>query len=249
MSAVGLSIRVGSRSALAMTVALALLCAVAWGVLASGVTGHMSHHELLGSDQLPPIGGVLAFLGNWQLMVVATMLPAAIPAMVARLGRADGGWPAASVVITGIAAVCAVWTGFGVAVLAGDGVLHRLVDAWPWLEAHDWIVTSAVLVGAGIGLLVVRQKTGGGRAARGTPWQDAVSGLGHCWLLMLVMFALALESLAWIAVLAIVMTAQRLGWFGRALAPLVGVVLIGAAVLVALRAGGLVAWPLPSAPS
>src|SRR5215475_10903845 len=105
-------------------------------LLASGVTGHMSHDELLGSDHLPQLAPLLAFLGNWLLMVAAIMLPLSIPAIAARARRSGRWWAAAGAV----AATCVVWTGFAVAVLAGDSVVHRLVAGWPWLEEHEWLV-------------------------------------------------------------------------------------------------------------
>jgi hypothetical protein len=93
--------------------------------------------------QLPHPAAFLAFLGNWQLMVAATMLPTAIPAMAARARRTDRWWAATSAVV---AATCAVWTGFAVAVLAGDCLVHRLVAEWSWLAKREWLVPSAVLV-------------------------------------------------------------------------------------------------------
>jgi predicted metal-binding membrane protein len=56
---------------------------------------------------------------------------------------------------------------------------------------------------------------------------------------MLVMFAVGVESLLWMAVLAAVMTVERVTRYGSRLAPLVGLALIGVAVLAPLHDGGL----------
>ena len=55
---------------------------------------------------------------------------------------------------------------------------------------------------------------------------------------MLVMFAVALESLLWMAVLAVVMTVERVTAHGSRLAPLVGTALISLAVLSPLHLTG-----------
>src|SRR5437588_846745 len=83
------------------------------------------------------------------------------------------------------------------AVLAGDSVVHRLVAQWPWLEEREWLVSSAVLVLAGLVQLAPfqRRALASARRASSPPWRYAILCLGSCWALMLVMFAVALESL------------------------------------------------------
>ena len=237
MSEARLSIRPGLGPAIAPAAALGLLAAAAWALLASGATGHMSHDALLGSGRLPHLAPLLAFLGNWQLMVAATMLPLAIPAIAARAHRTGRGWAAAGAVA---AAICVVWTGFAVAVLAGDSVVHRLVAGWPWLAEREWLVASAVLVLAGLVQLAPfqRRALASARGTSGPPWRYAIWCLRSCWALMLVMFAVALESLLWMAVLAVIMTVERVTAHGSRLAPAVGVALIGLAVLPPLHLAG-----------
>jgi predicted metal-binding membrane protein len=234
----------GPKPPVAATAALWSLTAVAWVVLVSGVSGHMSHDELLGTGHLPEPGAVLAFLGAWQVMVIATMLPAAIPAITARIRRyANASATAtAGAIAVSILAVCAVWTGFAVAVLAGDSVLHRLVNAIPWLADHEWLVMSATLITAGI-----IQLSPLGRPAFTEPstklgpfWQDALSCLRDCWLLMVVMFAIALDNLLVMAALTPVMALQHAPRLGSRLVSMTALVLIGAGVLISIHGGGLV---------
>jgi predicted metal-binding membrane protein len=194
---------------------------------------------VLGSGQLPRPGTLLAFLGNWQLMVVATMLPPAIPAVAARARRTRRWWATTGAVV---AATCAVWTGFAVAMLAGDSMVHRLVAAWPWLGNRQWLVTSATLVLAGTVQLTPfeRRALAATRSGSGSPWRYAVSCLRSCWALMLVMFAVGVESLLWMALLATIMTVERVARHGSRLAPPSGLALITVAALAPLHAGGLV---------
>jgi predicted metal-binding membrane protein len=162
----------------------------------------------------------------------------AIPAVAARARRTQR-WAATTSAAT--ATTCAVWTGFAVAMLAGDSMVHRLVAAWTWVGNRDWLVTSAMLVLAGTVHLgpFQRRALASARSASSPPWRYAITCLGSCWALMLVMFAVGLESLLWMALLAAVMTVERVARYGPRLAPLVGLALISAAVLAPLHPGGL----------
>jgi predicted metal-binding membrane protein len=167
-------------------------------------------------------------------MVAAMMLPLAIPAIAAQARRTGRWWAAASAVA---ATLCVVWTGFAVALLAGDSVVHRLVAGWPWLAEHEWLVASAVLVIAGIVQLAPfqRRALAAAHSAPSPPWRYAVSCLRSCWPLMLVMFAVALESLLWMAALAVILTVERVSAHGSRLAVPVGAALICLAVLPPLH--------------
>jgi len=56
---------------------------------------------------------------------------------------------------------------------------------------------------------------------------------------MLVMFAVGVESLLWMVLLATVMTVERVASCGSRLAPPVGLALISVAVMAPLHTGGL----------
>jgi predicted metal-binding membrane protein len=230
--------RPGLDQAVPVVAVLGTLAAAAWAMLASGTVGHVSHGMAVGSGRLPRAGTVVAFLGNWQLMVVAMMLPPAIPAVAARARRSQRWWATTGAVVV---AICVVWAGFAVAALAADFVVHRLVAAWSWLENRPWLVTSAVLVLAGAAHMTPfeRRALAAARSPSSPPWRYAISCLGSCWALMLVMFAIGFESLLLMAVLATVMTVERVARYGSRLAPPVGLALISVAVLVSLHAGGL----------
>jgi predicted metal-binding membrane protein len=238
MSETGLFTRPGLDQAIPVVAVLGSLAAAAWAMLAGGTVGHASHEVVLGSGQLPRLGTLVAFLGNWQVIVVATMLPPAIPAVAARARRTQRWWATTGAVM---ATTCAVWTGFAVAMLAGDSVVHRLVAAWPWLGNREWLVTSAMLVLAGTVHLAPfeRRALAAARSASSPPWRYAITCLGRCWALMLVMFAVGVESLLWMVLLATVMTVERVAGCGSRLAPPVGLALISVAVMAPLHTGGL----------
>jgi predicted metal-binding membrane protein len=225
-----------------VVVVLGALAAAAWALLASGAVHHPSHDALLGSGHLPRLGALAAFLGQWQLMVAAMMLPPAIPAAVARARRTGRWW---STVSTVVATTGVVWTGFVVAVLAGDAVVHRLVATWSWLGNRQWLVASAVLLVAGAVHLAPWERHALARAratagaAHGSAWRYATACLGSCWALMLVMLAADADSLLWMAFLATVMLVQRVTRYGARLAPLVGLGLLSLAVEVPFHSGAL----------
>jgi len=43
------------------------------------------------------------------------------------------------------ATVARLWSGFGLAALAGHAAVHTLVDRWPCLDAHSGLILAATL--------------------------------------------------------------------------------------------------------
>lgn len=235
--------------AVAVTLGLA---AAAWALLVVGsvVGGEalVSHHEVVEGER-PLLLGVAAFVPAWSLMVGAMMLPSTVPVVgaYARLtgdrphhGRALGAF---------LAAYLLVWLGFGLVALAGDVGLHELTHRWEWLEQHPSAVTAGVFGVAGVVQFLpvtrrcldecrdpVRLLTRGGGAGAGA-WRvgvhHGVACLGVTWALMLLMFAVGLHHLVWVALLTAVIVAEKVLPGGCRLVPLVGAVLLGAAVVVA----------------
>jgi len=213
-------------------VALGVLAAAAWVVLAAGLVEHPSHDALLGHGHAPSRAMLGAFLLGWLLMVVAMMLPASIPAVLARARdtAARRLWAATAGLVV---ATCAVWSGFAMVTLAGDAVVHRVVDSWHWLGEREVLVAAAVLVLAGMFHLSPLQRRlldAARRPPRHLP-RHALSCLGSCGALMLVMFAVGVGSLLWMAVLTLVMTVEHGARSGPRLVPIAGIalVLLGAA--------------------
>jgi predicted metal-binding membrane protein len=215
--------------------AAAAWVALAAGV--GGHTSHdevLGHGSGLGHASHPAT--FAALFGGWLLMVAAMMLPPEI-ASAGWVGSpvARRGWAAAGAVAAKVAGTtCAVWMGFAVVALSGDALVHALVDSSPWLTG---LVAPAVLVGAGAFQLTPakqrllaevrlgysdrttssdRTDTGVHPNGRNTErpvghpsWRHALRCVGSCWALMLVMFAVGMGNLVWMAVLTALMIAER----------------------------------------
>jgi predicted metal-binding membrane protein len=257
---------VPGRRALTLTVVGA--SALAWAVLA-GAGGAFDHHALGGHapgghhdhTEAGPLPAAVTVLLGWAVMVVAMMLPPALPmldllrALVARHRHPR------LLLLAGVAGFVGVWTVVGTLLVAGDAGLHAVAERVGWLAAHPNVVAGGVLVGAGLYqfsplkeacLRACRSPRGfavahwrGARSASAeaatVTGAYAVSCAGCCWALMAVSFAVGAAALPVMVVLAVLMAAERLVRRGRRLVRPVGVVAValGIAVLLDLLPAGL----------
>ncbi len=232
---------------------ISLTVAAAWlAVLIAGITGvgvHFHHDTLIEHGSLPLPPALLVFLVAWQLMTGAMMLPSSLPLLrlferVATTQASPGA--ARRAFISGYALV---WTVFAAVAFVGDAALHQLADTTPWLASRPWLISGGLLALAGVAqftplttrclhecrhpvaYLMQRYRPGVDEAFR-LGRNHAFYCLGCCWGLMLVMFRAGVASLSWMAGLTAVMVYEKVGGHGAALAPIVGVVLIGGALLV-----------------
>jgi predicted metal-binding membrane protein len=187
------------------------------------------------------LGALGWFLGLWATMMAAMMLPATAPVITLHARSAGG---AASVAFVG--GYLAVWVAVG---LAAYGIYSAIAALDPaaiaWDEAGPYVAGGAVAA-AGVyqltplkevclrhcrsplHLLLTRSRPG----LRGAASMGAEHGLwcaGCCWGLMLVLFAVGVMSLFWMAVIAAVILAEKaLPTGGRLARPLgVGLVVLG----------------------
>ena len=242
------------RIPLAVPAAIALAWAVALAAEASG-TASTLHHDSLFEGGLPRWAALALFLGSWQLMTAAMMLPSSLP-LVRLFWAASRRREALAAFLGGYVLV---WSLFGLAAFAGDGLLHELVRALPVLEERPWLIAGGVLVTAGAfqftslkdacldecrhpAVFLMRKYRRGTGAAFRLGRDHGVFCLGCCWALMLVMFAAGFANLAWMAVLAAVTAYEKIGRHGRVLTPVLGVALVGWGAVVLAHP----AW-LPSA--
>jgi predicted metal-binding membrane protein len=213
--------------------------ALAWALIvladATGFAGALHHHALIeGGVALPAAVGL--FAAGWVVMVAAMMLPASSVA-IQRHGGA----------VRFIAAYMATWTAFGLACFAGDAVIHRTVDATPWLAANSWIVAAGTLVLAGVyQLLPVKRRfldacrvpatsaRHDHRGAGSAGIAHAVDCIGATGPLMLLMFAAGFASLAWMVALTALMLYEVRGTRSAAVVRASGVLLIWLAVLTSI---------------
>jgi predicted metal-binding membrane protein len=147
----------------------------------------------------------------------------------------------------------AVWTVFGCAALAFDGLVHHAVDTWPWLDAHHHhhLVGAGVLALAGAyqlsplkdaclrtcrhpaAYLLAKYRRGTGAALR-IGAGHGLFCLGCCWALMLVMFSVGVASLVAMAFLTVLMVYEKTQPRGRQVVPVAGVTLFAMALMTAV---------------
>lgn len=126
------------------SVAAALLAGAALWALASTAWSPLMHRGGHAHAPYPAVLVAAAWMVGWVLMAVAMMLPTAIP-LIAAAGRAARGTPVAFLT----AGFLGVWTAFGVALLAGLGLLGAVLRLAP-LDPRPEMVAVAALAVAGV---------------------------------------------------------------------------------------------------
>jgi predicted metal-binding membrane protein len=152
---------------LLVTASVVSLAALAWGMLAlwsaSPYARYLDHGRwldaiLLGTlCRVVPQGAALLtwtvpallYAAAWLLMIVAMMLPTALPVVgiLARItaGRDDAGRLLA---LAGLGYVVA-WTGFGLVAHAADAAVYTAASSSPWFATRGWVIGAVILAGAG----------------------------------------------------------------------------------------------------
>jgi predicted metal-binding membrane protein len=235
-------------------VALAWAALLVWG--GSPYGSYLHHQALIHAGSVFGTSfalRLLLFVAGWALMTVAMMLPTSLPLvslfrtmMSARPNRAR----LLTLLVSGY---ILVWTAFGAGAYVLDAGIHATVNAIPWLSDHSWLITVAILLGAGLYQFsplkyVCLEKCRSPYSFVMSHWHgvnaDAESlrlGLAHgaycvgcCWSLMLLMFAVGMGNVAWMLGLAVAMGIEKNFSWGRRLTPFLGVVLISAGVTALL---------------
>lgn len=199
----------------------------------------------------------------WCAMVLAMMLPTAGPmvvtyAEIAETAAAKHEPVASPLVLT--AGYAAVWLGFALAATLLQWGLARLALLDPAMTSPSGLFSGAIFIGAGAYQFSALKHACLTRCQRPFPfffanWTSEPSGvfrlglrqgldcLGCCWAMMLVMFAVGVMNVVWMAALGLVMAVEKVtttGRFSRA----VGAVLlvVGAAFVVSAIAAHWPAW-------
>jgi predicted metal-binding membrane protein len=222
-------------------IAAAWLLAV-W-VQASGRSQAL-HHDWLIDGGLPLAIGLVVFLLAWQVHLAAMMLPSSLP-LIALFSQASAAQPAPGRARAAfLGGYASVWTTFGAAAFIGDVVLHRAVHRWTWLGARTWLITGVVLLVAGLfqfsaakdrclqqcrhpGAFLLRHYERGTGGAFRMGRRHGLFCLGCCWALMLLMFAVGVANLIWMAPLAVVMFVEKTSRRGAEITAATGIVLLG----------------------
>ncbi|MGH7089355.1 MAG: DUF2182 domain-containing protein [Stellaceae bacterium] len=180
----------------------------------------------------------------WIVMMAGMMLPSATPMIVLyALGeRRRGSAPLlrTSVFVLGYALV---WTGFSLAALGTQDLLSRLGLLASEMKLTNGILGGALFVAAGLyewsplkkRCLAVCQSPFGFIAGHWRPGAIGAlrMGLGHgtycllcCWALMLLLFAVGVMNLVWVAALGVLVLLQKLCPAPRAVARATGFAMV-----------------------
>ena len=229
-------------------------------VAASLVTWIVTIDRMRGMDAGPgtDLGGLGWFIGVWVTMMAAMMLPSAAPMVlvVHRVSamRARPGPRATLATWVFVVGYVAVWTVYG---LAAYGLFRALRAADPGFLAWDRqgpLVAGIAVVAAGVYQLtplkhaclrhcrtplhfVMHRWREGGAGALAMGLEHGAWCLGCCVGLMLVLFAVGVMSLAWMALLGAVIFAEKVLPLGARLAGLVALGLIALGVWIAIAPG------------
>jgi predicted metal-binding membrane protein len=200
----------------------------------------------------------------WCAMVLAMMLPTAGPMVATYAELADtaarkGEHAVSPLVLT--AGYAVVWLGFALGATALQIALTRAALLDPAMSSASPLFSGAILLGAGLYQFSALKEACVKRCQRPFPFffanwssvprdifrlgvMQGVYCLGCCWAMMMVMFAVGLMNVLWMAVLGMVMTAEKLATTMR-ISRAVGVVLI--VIGIVFIATAIAAhWPMRS---
>jgi predicted metal-binding membrane protein len=178
----------------------------------------------------------------WSVMMVAMMLPSALPMILTfvQVARRNKERARAQAFV---GAYAVVWLGFGTAGTAAQWLLQQsgLVD--PMAVSRSALLTVLLLLLAGLyqfsplkrvclqscrtpmGFLIGHWRAGV-RGAFGMGLRHGALCLGCCWALMGLLFIGGMMNVAWVAALAIAVAVEKLAPGGERIATLLGVGLI-----------------------
>jgi predicted metal-binding membrane protein len=195
---------------------------------------------------------VVAVWAMWSVMMLAMMLPSALPMVLAflELAQRSGERQRAQAFV---AAYVLVWVVFGAAATGAQWAMQALGWVDPMAVSTSAPLTALLLVLAGVyqfsplkraclrscrtplGFLVAEWRPGAsGAFAMGV--RHGLLCVGCCWALMLLLFVGGAMNLAWVTALAVAVAIEKLAPGGQRIAPLLGLglALSGAAKLVLL---------------
>ena len=217
------------------------------GLELSGWVDAGHHDVVLTGDGPPPLVRVAGFVLVWTVMVGAMMLPTMLP--MARLVHAVTAphTDAARERVGLYAAYLTVWMAFGLGALAFDAIVHWSVERSAWLHHHEGLILAgALLLGGAFQFSPLKDACLTAcrtpmsmlwqhyRRGAGSTWRlgvaHALSCLGCCWALMLIMFATGVGSLAWMLGLTAIMVLEKTASWGHRLVAPTGLVLVAAGV-------------------
>lgn len=189
--------------------------------------------------------GVLIFL-MWAVMMVAMMLPSAVPTILRFAGVGDGGRAAPARTARAYAfagGYLLAWTAFSAAATLLQWGLTELRLLSPMMEAASPWLAAGILIAAGVYQWTPLKRTclahchapsaaslhcdrPGVAGALRSGIEHGVSCIGCCWVLMLLLFAGGVMSLPVIAAIALFVLLEKLLPHGALVGRLAGVALV-----------------------
>ena len=202
-----------------------------------------------------PLGALLSLFLMWAIMMVAMMLPSALP-MILTFGavardRERKGRPYVPLAIFVLGYVL-IWLGFSVIAAIAQWVLHRQA-----MLSASMVITSAwlgggLLLGGGIfqftplknrclsrcrgplEFILTRWREGWGGALR-MGLEHGIFCAGCCWALMALLFVSGVMNILWVAALTIFVCLEKALPARIQVSRLVGLILVGWGMFVLLR--------------
>lgn len=239
------------RHRLLTLIALVTLAALAWAWLLDGAgmdMGIIASFALFPHQAAPMMAmeASYALLASmWWVMMVAMMLPSAAPTILLYARAARHGGIADPPVAAFLFGYLLVWGLFSCVAAAVQLVLQHemLVTGMAMASASRWF-SAALLIGAGLyqfsplkdrclalcrnpALFIAQHQRPGIAGALRLGIIHGAFCAGCCWGLMAILFVGGVMNIAWVAILALLVAAEKLLPGGNTIARLIGALLIG----------------------
>lgn len=224
--------RIGRDRAAALA-GLGLVAAIGWLVLTrmgAAMTGPEAAAVLMTRPQYSPDPGFGVVLAMWAAMMAAMMAPAAGPGLSAYLALARRRHPGQNAVPTAtvfFAGYMAAWLGYAVLGAFAQWMLAGTALLSPMGASANVYLSAGILVAAGLYQLtplkracvahcrspLLQLMSGWRDGTGGALWLGLGQGswcVGCCWALMALLFVVGTMNLAWMAIVAIFVLAEKL---------------------------------------
>jgi predicted metal-binding membrane protein len=206
--------------------------------------------------------GVVVIASMWGAMTLAMMLPSAAPMIMTYAGIADTAARKGERIVTPFvlaAGYTVVWLGFAFIATLVQLATTRAAMLDAGMASASGLFSGAIFIGAGVYQVSALKHACLKRCQHPFPfffanWATTPQGvfrlgvkqglycLGCCWAMMLVMFAVGVMNVVWMAGIGIVMAVEKM-LTGRRFTYAIGVVLVvaGTAIVVTAMAAH---WPM-----
>ena len=241
---------VRDRAAVATSIILLLIAAVAW---VDVIRSSLGTPDMMMTMFMPmTMADGLAFVASWAVMMTAMMLPSATPLVVLYGVAARSQGTAGRQTWALVAGYLLVWMAFSLGATALQRVLASLLLISPMMAIISSPVAATLLFIAGVyqltpvkqaclracqsplGFLTSRWRAGASGAFT-IGLEHGVYCVGCCWAMMLLLFAGGVMNLTVIAALTAFVAFERLAPFGLYGARVSGVLLMGVGVWMLAR--------------